>query len=74
MTDMTPPPMKQWHVVVDSPELTGHCEFDVEARTEVEAEVKGAERALAAADASKLPGNLEERVVAVARNAKATER
>lgn len=47
--DMTPPPLRSFFVIVDSPELPQRYEFDVEARVPVEAQVKAAERALAAA-------------------------
>ena len=51
MTDMTPPPMVDWHVTVDAPFLPAPYDSDVEARTEVEAKVRGAEHAVSAAEA-----------------------
>lgn len=72
---LTPPPLKMWHVIVDSPELPKKYEFDLEARVEVEAEVKGAEQALAGVDviptAALRKLNQEGRVVAVAHYAEA---
>lgn len=37
LSDLTPPPMKKWQVVIDSPQLPERYEFEVDARVETEA-------------------------------------
>lgn len=77
LPDMTPPPMKTWAVVVDSPFIPKH-ECEVEARVEAEAQVYGAEAALAAAPdrltapALKRITKMEDRVTTVANCTTAT--
>lgn len=78
MTDMTPPPLKFYRVVIDSPELPEKYEYpNIEARVPVEAEVRGAELALVAAGDRIAPSlqrlSQEERVADVAKYAEATE-
>jgi hypothetical protein len=76
MSDLTPPAMKRYRVIVDSPELPERHDFDLDARVEVEAQVKGAEVALTTT--RHLPRRLarlsrEDQVTAVAGFAQATE-
>lgn len=77
MTDMTPPPMKTYAVVIDSPELPERYGCgSIRARVPVEAEVKAAELALAAAGDRIAPAlqrrSQEDRVTAVAHYAEVT--
>jgi hypothetical protein len=69
--------MKTYKVTVDSPELPPRYEFDVEARVTAEAEVKGAEHALAAVGDDLAPSlrrlSEEDRVVGLAYFAEAVE-
>jgi hypothetical protein len=76
--DLTPPPIKRWRVVIDSPELPEKYEFEVEARVKVEAMVRGAEHAVAVAGGRAVPslrrgGSQEIQVLNVAGYAEATE-
>lgn len=75
--DMTPPPMRTWAVVVDSPELSQKIDCEVEARGEAEAQVNAAEVALAVLSEERLSAKFRRRkretqVAAVAKYAVAT--
>lgn len=77
--DMTPPPVKCWVVVIDSPELPRKVTVEVDAMVITEAKVRGAEAALVVVDAAELSAKFKRRkaesqVAAVAKYAEATKK